>query len=178
LHFRRQFFLKVHAHYKHKLVFFLEIFKAKRGCTLCNPKYGSYFLFKLKGYFLYFTPIVHFMPKLRIHFRLVLIIYWFISLHTCCCLARILRCSLLKFELKSWTLISKKTVFYQIKTLYSWKHILNKPQFSEIISLGLTLAWVMPFSWVWGKITGNGKIASQWESYWPSIFPSHNNLAP
>jgi hypothetical protein len=38
------------------------------------------------------TPIVHSMPKLRIHFRLVLIIYWFISLHTCCCLARILRC--------------------------------------------------------------------------------------
>ena len=35
------------------------------------------------------------MPKLRIHFRLVLIIYWFLSLHTCCCLARILRCSLL-----------------------------------------------------------------------------------
>ena len=58
-------------------------------------KLDSYFLFKLKGYFLYFTPIVHSMPKLRIHFRLVLIIYWFISLHTCCCLARILRCSLL-----------------------------------------------------------------------------------
>jgi hypothetical protein len=53
------------------------------------------FLFKLKGYFLYFTPIVHSMPKLRIHFRLVLIIYWIISLDTCCCLARILRCSLL-----------------------------------------------------------------------------------
>ena len=45
----------------------------------------SYFLFKLKGYFLYFTPIVHSMLKLTIHFRLVLIIYWFISLHTCCC---------------------------------------------------------------------------------------------
>jgi hypothetical protein len=35
----------------------------------------SYFLLKLKGYFLYFTPIVHFMLKLRIHFRLVLIVY-------------------------------------------------------------------------------------------------------
>jgi hypothetical protein len=35
------------------------------------------------------------MPKLRIHFRLVLIIYWFLSLHTCCCLAHILRCWLL-----------------------------------------------------------------------------------
>jgi hypothetical protein len=52
-------------------------------------KLDSYFLFKLKGYFLYFTPYVHSMPNLRIHFRLVLIIYWFISLHTCCCLARI-----------------------------------------------------------------------------------------
>jgi hypothetical protein len=38
-------------------------------------KLDSYFLFKLKGYFLYFTPYVHSMPKLRIHFRLVLIIY-------------------------------------------------------------------------------------------------------
>jgi hypothetical protein len=38
-------------------------------------KLDSYFLFKLKGYFLYFTPIVHSMPKFRIHFRLVLIIY-------------------------------------------------------------------------------------------------------
>jgi len=37
-------------------------------------KLDSYFLFKLKGYFLYFTPIVHSMPKLIIHFRLVLII--------------------------------------------------------------------------------------------------------
>ena len=58
-------------------------------------KLDSYLLFKLKGYFLYFTPIVHSMPKLRIHFWLVLIIYWCISFHTCCCLARILRCSLL-----------------------------------------------------------------------------------
>jgi hypothetical protein len=56
----------------------------------------SYFLFKLKGFFLYFTPIVHSVSKLRIHLRLVLIIYWFIiSLHTCCCSARILRCLIL-----------------------------------------------------------------------------------
>jgi hypothetical protein len=27
------------------------------------------------------------MLKLRNHFRLVLLVYWFISLHTCCCLA-------------------------------------------------------------------------------------------
>ena len=38
-------------------------------------KLDSYFLLKLKGYFLYFTPIVHSMLKLRIHFRLVLIVY-------------------------------------------------------------------------------------------------------
>ena len=38
-------------------------------------KLDSYFLFKLKGYFLYLTPIVHSMPKLGIHFRLVLSIY-------------------------------------------------------------------------------------------------------
>ena len=38
-------------------------------------KLDSNFLFKLKGYFLYFTPIVHSMLKLRIHFRLVLIVY-------------------------------------------------------------------------------------------------------
>jgi hypothetical protein len=30
-------------------------------------KLDSYFLLKLKGYFLYFTPIVHSMLKLRIH---------------------------------------------------------------------------------------------------------------
>jgi len=39
-------------------------------------KMDIYFVFKLKGYFhLYFTPYFHSMPKLRIHFRLVLIIY-------------------------------------------------------------------------------------------------------
>jgi hypothetical protein len=38
-------------------------------------KLDSYFLFKLIGYFRWFTPIVHSMLKLRIHFRLVLIIY-------------------------------------------------------------------------------------------------------
>ena len=38
-------------------------------------KLYSYSSFKLKGYFLYFTPIVHYMQKLRIYFRLVLIIY-------------------------------------------------------------------------------------------------------
>ena len=37
-------------------------------------KLDSYFLFKLIGYFRYFTPIVHSMLKLRIHFRLVLIV--------------------------------------------------------------------------------------------------------
>jgi hypothetical protein len=35
----------------------------------------NFFLFKLKGYFLYFTPIVHSMLKRRIHFRLVLIVF-------------------------------------------------------------------------------------------------------
>jgi hypothetical protein len=65
------------------------------NCFFVIFKLDSYFLFKLKGYFLYFTPYVHSMPNFRIHFRLVLIIYWFISLHTCCCLARIFRCSLL-----------------------------------------------------------------------------------
>jgi hypothetical protein len=50
---------------------------------------------RLLGYFRSFASIVHSMLKLRNHFRLVLLVYWFISLHTCCCLARILRCSLL-----------------------------------------------------------------------------------
>ena len=44
---------------------------------------------------MYFTPYVHSMPKRRIHFRLALIIYWFISLHSCCCFVHILRCSLI-----------------------------------------------------------------------------------
>jgi hypothetical protein len=38
-------------------------------------KLDSYFLFKLIGYFWYFTPIAHSMLKLRIHFRLALIVY-------------------------------------------------------------------------------------------------------
>ena len=29
-------FLKVHAHYRHELFFFFDIFKAKRGCALCT----------------------------------------------------------------------------------------------------------------------------------------------
>jgi hypothetical protein len=31
------------------LSFFLEIFKAKRGCALCNPKYGSHVKAKVKS---------------------------------------------------------------------------------------------------------------------------------
>ena len=38
-------------------------------------KLDSYFLFKLIGYFQWFLPIAHSMLKLRIHFRLVLIVY-------------------------------------------------------------------------------------------------------
>ena len=54
------------------------------------------------GYFRSFAPIVHSMLKVRIYFRLVLLVYWFISLHTCCCLARILRCSLLHGKRVVW----------------------------------------------------------------------------
>ena len=80
-----------HVHSVKKLYGFLSNF------LFVIFKLDSYFLFKLKCYFLYFTLYVHSMPKLRIHFRLLLIIYWFISLHTCCYLARILRCSLLQW---------------------------------------------------------------------------------
>jgi hypothetical protein len=41
---------------------------------LVISKLDSYFLFKLIGYFRWFTPIVHSMLRLRIHFRLVYII--------------------------------------------------------------------------------------------------------
>jgi hypothetical protein len=35
-------FSNVQAHYRHELVFFLEIFKVKRGCALCtNPHYAT-----------------------------------------------------------------------------------------------------------------------------------------
>ena len=79
-------------------------------------KLDGYFLFKLKCYFLYFTLYVHSMPKLRIHFRLVLIIYWFISLHTCCYLARILRCSLLQW-IYSNTLPKKREIKRAVQIL-------------------------------------------------------------
>ena len=41
LTFLTAIFLKVHAHYRHELVFFLEIFKVKSQCALCNPNYGT-----------------------------------------------------------------------------------------------------------------------------------------
>jgi hypothetical protein len=55
------------------IVSFLFSKKSTRSVLFCIS--SSYFSFKLKGYFLYFTPIVHSMLKLRIHFRLVLIVY-------------------------------------------------------------------------------------------------------
>jgi hypothetical protein len=49
----------------------LQIIDISKGWRIF--KLDSYFLFKLIGYFWYFTPIVHSMLKLRIHFRLVTI---------------------------------------------------------------------------------------------------------
>ena len=51
MHFRRRFFSKVHAHYRHELVFFWRFSRPRGGCALCNPKYGIHdWLLKKKWY--------------------------------------------------------------------------------------------------------------------------------
>ena len=69
------------------------------------------------------------MLKLRNHFRLVLLVYWFISLQTCCCLARILRCSLI------WSrhCLDASTAFLSGQCVYIWV----KVEYHKIIWVGM-----------------------------------------
>jgi hypothetical protein len=87
------------------------------------------------------------MPKLRIHFRLVLIIYWFISLHTSCCLARILRCSLIwiRHSLQASIASTHRHVHVQIVVLGSFLHYFWFFFFCSSIRLTQLILWQRRF---------------------------------
>jgi hypothetical protein len=74
-----------------------------------------------------YTLIVQSMSKLRIHFQLVLIVNWFISLHTCWCLACILRCSLIwiRHSLQAIIASTHTHVHVQIVALGGMSHNLR-----------------------------------------------------